>query len=135
VAWKERKALAADLKTVYGASTENEAARQMDRLEEQWQGKYPHVLKSWRQNWDSLTAFFRYPVEIRKVMYTTNVIESVNSKFRKATGARRLFPTDDAILKSLYMAALELEKKWTKPIRGWFEVYPQIAILFEDRLQ
>jgi len=135
VAWKERKALAADLKTVYGASTEDEAARQMDRLQEQWKGRYPHVLKSWRTNWDTLMAFFRYPVELRRVMYTTNIIESVNSKFRKATGARRLFPTDDAILKSLYMAALELEKKWTKPIRGWFEVYPQIAILFEDRLQ
>lgn len=135
VAWKERKALAADLKTVYGAATEDEAAQQLDRLEKQWNGSYPHVLKSWRNNWDSLTAFFRYPVEIRKVMYTTNIIESVNSKFRKATGARRLFPTDDAILKSLYMAALELEKKWTMPIRGWSQIYAQIAILFEDRLQ
>ena len=68
-------------------------------------------------------------------MYTTNIIESVNSKFRKATGARRLFPTDDAILKSLYMAALELEKKWTLPMRGWSKIYSQIAILFEDRIQ
>ena len=135
VAWKERKTLAADLKTVYGASTEDEAAQQLERLEKQWNGSYPHVLKSWRNNWDSLTAFFRYPVEIRKVMYTTNIIESVNSKFRKATGARRLFPTDDAILKSLYMAALELEKKWTMPLRGWSRIYSQIAILFEDRLQ
>lgn len=134
VSWKERKSLAADLKTVYGASTEDEAALQLDRLEEQWEGKYPHVLKSWRKNWDSLTTFFRYPVEIRKVMYTTNIIESVNSKFRKATAVRRLFPTDDAILKALYMAALELEKKWSKPIRGWSQVYPQIAILFEDRI-
>jgi putative transposase len=135
VAWKERKTLAADLKTVYGASTEDEAAQQLERLGKQWNGSYPHVLKSWRNNWDSLTAFFRYPVEIRKVMYTTNIIESVNSKFRKATGARRLFPTDDAILKSLYMAALELEKKWTMPLRGWYRIYSQIAILFEDRLQ
>lgn len=135
VAWKERKALAADLKTVYGAATEDDASQQLERLEKQWNGSYPHVLKSWRTNWDSLTAFFRYPVEIRKVMYTTNIIESVNSKFRKATGARRLFPTDDAILKSLYMAALELEKKWTMPLRGWSKIYSQIAILFEDRLQ
>jgi transposase-like protein len=126
ISWKERKALAKDLKTIYGAATEDEAAQQLDRLEKQWQGSYPHVLKSWRTNWDSLTAFFRYPVEIRKVMYTTNIIESVNSKFRKATGARRLFPTDDAILKSLYMAALELEKKWTMPIRGWPRIYSQL---------
>ena len=129
------EALAADLKTVYGAATEDEATQQLDRLEKQWNGSYPHVLKSWRKNWDSLTAFFRYPVEIRKVMYTTNIIESVNSKFRKATGARRLFPTDDAILKSLYMAALELDKKWTMPLRGWSKIYSQIAILFEDRIQ
>jgi transposase-like protein len=135
ISWKERKELAKDLKTIYGAATEDEAAQQLDRLEKQWQGSYPHVLKSWRTNWDSLTAFFRYPVEIRKVMYTTNIIESVNSKFRKATGARRLFPTDDAILKSLYMAALELEKKWTLPIRGWPRIYSQLAILFEDRIQ
>ena len=135
VSWKERKALATDLKTVYGALTEDEAARQLDRIEEQWEGRYPHVLKSWRKNWDNLTTFFRYPVEIRKVMYTTNIIESVNSKFRKATGSRRLFPTDDAVLKSLYMAALELEKKWTLPLRGWSEAYSQIAILFEDRIQ
>jgi len=135
VSWKERKALANDLKTIYGASTEVQAAQQLERLEEQWQGRYPHVLKSWRKNWDSLTTFFRYPVEIRKVMYTTNIIESVNSKFRKATGARRLFPTDDSILKSLYMAALDLEKKWTMPLKEWSQVYSQIAILFEDRIQ
>lgn len=135
VSWKERKILAKDMKTVYGASTEDEALDQMEKFQEKWQDKYPHVIKSWRTNWDSLTAFFRYPVEIRKVMYTTNIIESVNSKFRKATSARRLFPTDEAILKSLYMAALELEKKWTLPIRGWSQIYSQIAILFEDRLQ
>ncbi len=106
VSWKEKKELAKDMKTVYAASTEEEAKDQMDRFEQKWQSTYPHVIKSWRTNWDSLTAFFRYPVEIRKIMYTTNVIESVNSKFRKATSARRLFPTDDAILKSLFMAAM-----------------------------
>ena len=134
VSWKEKKELAKDMKTIYGASTEEEAKKQMDRFEQKWQSSYPHVIRSWRTNWDNLTTFFRYPVEIRKVMYTTNVIESVNSKFRKATSARRLFLTDDAILKSLFMPAMELERKWTKPIRGWFRVYPQIAILFEDRI-
>lgn len=135
VSWKDRKGLVKDLKAVYGASTEDEANEQMDRFEELWLKKYPHVIKSWRTNWDSLTAFFRYPVEIRKVMYTTNIIESVNSKFRKATDSRRVFPTDDAVLKSLYMAALELEKKWKKPLRDWHRIYPQIVILFEERLQ
>ena len=134
VSWKEKKALATDMKTVYAASTEEEAKDQMDRFEQKWQSSYPHVIKSWRTNWDSLTTFFRYPVEIRKIMYTTNVIESVNSKFRKATSARRLFPTDDAILKSLFMAAMELEKKWTMSMRNWPKIYSQIAILFEERL-
>jgi putative transposase len=135
VSWKDRKELARDLKTVYGSGTLQEAEGQMSRFEQKWLSQYPHVVKSWRTNWDTLTTFFRYPVEIRKVMYTTNIIESVNSKFRKATDARRVFPTDEAILKSLYLAALELEKKWTKPINDWPVIYGQLAILFEDRLQ
>ncbi|MBZ0154899.1 MAG: IS256 family transposase [Alphaproteobacteria bacterium] len=134
VSWKDRKELAADLKTIYGAATLSEAGRQMDRFEERWLSQYHHVIKSWRGNWESLTTFFRYPVEIRKVMYTTNIIESVNSKFRKVTDARRVFPLDEAVLKSLYMAALELEKKWTKPIKDWPIIYSQLGILFEDRI-
>ncbi len=82
-----------------------------------------------------LTTFFNYPVEIRRVMYTTNIIESVNSKFRKATGARRVFPSDNAVLKCLYMAAQELEKKWTRPIKDWSAIYAQLVLLFEDRVQ
>lgn len=135
VSWKDRKELARDLKLVYGAKTLQEAASQMDRFEEKWLSKYPHVIKSWRTNWETLTTFFRYPVEVRKIMYTTNVIESVNSKFRKVTEARRVFPTDEAVLKSLYMAALDLEKKWVKPVRDWPVIYSQLVILFEDRLQ
>ena len=97
--------------------------------------RYPHVIKLWRTNWDALTTFFNYPVEIRRVMYTTNIIESVNSKFRKATGARKVFPSDDAVLKCLYMAALELEKKWTRSIKDWPAIYAQLVLLFEDRVQ
>lgn len=134
VSWKDRKELVKDLKTIYGASTLQEAEAQMQRFEERWLRQYPHVVKSWRTNWSTLTTFFRYPVEIRKVMYTTNIIESVNSKFRKVTDARRVFPSDDAVLKSLYMAALELEKKWSKPIRDWAIIYAQLVVLFEDRL-
>jgi transposase-like protein len=134
VSWKDRKELAHDLKTVYGSKTLQEAETQMDRFEERWLKQYPHVIKSWRTNWNMLTTFFRYPVEIRKIMYTTNIIESVNSKFRKVTDARRVFPTDEAVLKSLYMAAMDLEKKWTKPVRDWPVIYSQLIILFEDRV-
>lgn|SRR5512135_48624 len=134
VSWKDRKELAQNLKTVYGAKTLQEAESQMDRFEERWMKQYSHVAKSWRTNWDTLTTFFRYPVEIRKVMYTTNIIESVNSKFRKVTDARRVFPSDEAVLKSLYMAAVDLEKKWTKPIKDWPVIYSQLGILFEDRI-
>lgn len=134
VYWKDRKELVRDLKTIYGAKTLEEASGQMDRFEEKWLSKYPHVIKSWRTNWNSLTTFFGYPVELRKVMYTTNIIESVNSKFRKVTDARRVFPTDEAVLKSLYMAALELEKKWVNPIKDWPVIYAQLAILFEGRI-
>jgi len=132
--YKDRRELARDLKSVYGSGTLQEAEGQMDRFQARWAGVYPHVVKSWRAHWHTLTTFFRYPVEIRKVMYTTNVIESVNSKFRKCTDARRVFPADDAVLKCLFMAALELEKKWSKPITNWPIIYGQLAILFEDRL-
>jgi len=135
VSWKDRRELARDLKKVYGAPTLEVAEREFEGFSGKWGKKYPHVVKSWRVNWEALTAFFRYPVEIRRVMYTTNIIESVNSKFRKATAGRRVFPTDEALLKCLYMAALELEKKWSRPIKDWPSVYSQIAILFEDRME
>jgi transposase-like protein len=126
--------MARDLKRIYGASTMEAAERELEAFSDKWSGKYLHVVRSWEVNWEALTAFFRYPVEIRRVMYTTNIIESVNSKFRKATAGRRAFPTDEALLKCLYMAALELERKWKRPIKDWAAVYAQVAILFEDRL-
>lgn len=133
VAWKERREMARDLKRIYGASTLEVAERELEAFSEKWGSKYPHVVKSWQVNWEALTAFFRYPVEIRRVMYTTNIIESVNSKFRKATAGRRVFPTEESLIKCLYMAAMELERKWAQ-IKGWPQIYGQIAILFEDRL-
>jgi putative transposase len=134
VSWKEKKELVKDMKEIYNAATIESAAVAMDAFEAKWGKKYPHVIKSWRTNWDDLMTYFRYPLELRKLMYTTNVIESVNSKFRKVTDARRVFPTDEAILKTLFMAALELEKKWTMSMRDWPIVYGQLVILFEDRL-
>jgi len=134
VSWKDRKEVVGDLKKVYGAVTLQGAEAEMDRFEEKWSGKYPHVIKSWRVNWSTLTSFFRYPVEIRRMMYTTNIIESVNSKFRKATGVRRVFPTDEAVLKCLYMAAMDLERKWRRPVKDWPSIYAQLIILFEERI-
>ena len=134
VSWKERKEVAKDLKSAYGAKTLQLAAANMDAFEKKWISRYPHVVKQWRTNWDSLTTYFDYPEEIRRVIYTTNIVESVNSKFRKVTAARRAFPSDEAVLKCLYMAALELEKKWTMSIRDWPVIYAQLSIMFEDRL-
>lgn len=98
------------MKGVYGVSTLEEASSSMHGFEEKWVSKYPHVIKSWRSNWERLMTYFKYPVEIRKLMYTTNLIESVNSKFRKVTDGRRLFLFDEPLLKALFMAALEIEE-------------------------
>jgi putative transposase len=134
VAWREKKELSKDLKQVYGAGTIGESSGAMEGFEEKWGNKYPHIIKSWRENWESLMTYFRYPVEIRKLVYTTNLIESVNSKFRKVTDAKRVFPSDNSVLKALFMAARDLERKWTKPIKNWSVIYAQLCILFEDRM-
>jgi len=110
-----------------------EEAKELKEFSEKWGKKYSHVVKSWETNWEAHTAFFRYPFEIRRVMYTTNIIESVNSKFRKATPGRKVFPTEESLVKCLYMVAMELERKWTK-IKDWPHIYNQIVILFEDRM-
>ena len=134
VSWKEKRELSKDLKEVYRASTIEEASGAMEGFEEKWGNKYPHIIKSWRENWESLMTYFRYPVEIRKLVYTTNLIESVNSKFRKVTDAKRVFPSDNSVLKALFMAARDLERKWTRPIVNWSVIYAQLCILFEDRM-
>ena len=135
VPWKERKQVANDLKLIYQASTIEEAKIRLDEFEDKWADKYPHIGRSWRANWDELMTYFDYPVEIRKLLYTTNIIESVNSKLRKATDGKRVFPSDESLLKSLYIVAVELEKKWSKkPITGWGRIYGQLSILFEGRI-
>lgn len=134
VSWKDKKELSKDLKTVYGASTLEGASSSMDEFEKKWGSKYPHIIKSWRERWESLMTYFRYPVEIRKVIYTTNLIESVNSKFRKVTDAKRVFPSDSSVLKSLFMAVRDLERKWTRPINNWSVIYAQLCIIFENRV-
>jgi len=135
VPWKERKQVANDLKQIYQASTIEQARLKLEEFEERWSDKYPHIGRSWRANWDELMTYFEYPVEIRKLLYTTNIIESVNSKIRKATDGKRVFPSDESLLKSLYIVAVELEKKWSKkPVAEWGRIYGQLSILFEGRI-
>jgi len=136
VSWKDKKELSSDLKKVYGAATLEEAELRMDEFEEKWGNKYPHVIKSWRTNWEELMAYFKYPLELRKLMYTTNIIESVNSRFRKVTDGKRVFPSDMSVLKNLYLAALELAKKWNRSIiKDWGIIYGQLSVIFEERLE
>ena len=135
VSWKERKVLCADLKKVYRAVTEELGLEELDNFAEKWDHKYPMISKSWKSNWGNLNEFFNYPDYIRKAIYTTNAIESLNSSLRKVIKKRSAFPTDDAIYKVLYLALTNAEKKWTMSIRDWGAAINQFAIHFEGRVQ
>jgi putative transposase len=134
VSYKERKELSADLRAIYTAATEREGVQALDAFAEKWDKKYPMISKAWRTNWDNLNEFFGYPEEIRKVIYTTNAIESLNFSFRKVTKNRASFPTDEAILKLLYLALTNASKKWTMPIRDWGAALNQFALYFGERV-
>ena len=135
VSWKERKSLCADLKQIYKAVTEEQALGELNNFADKWDCKYPMISKSWRNNWDNLNEFFNYPEYIRKAIYTTNAIESLNSSLRKVVKKRSAFPTDDAIYKVLYLALTNAEKKWTMPIRDWGAAINQFTIHFDGRVQ
>jgi len=134
VAWKMRKEVAADLRAIYAAATVEEAELQMDAFEEKWAEAYPPICQSWRRNWNRIIPFFDYPPEIRKVIYTTNAIESVNMSLRKITKNRGSFPNDDALLKLFYLALNNISKRWTMPIRDWKAALNRFSIQFEDRM-
>jgi putative transposase len=134
VSYKDRKQLAADLKTIYRAATVDQAETALDAFAETWDKRYPMISKSWRANWDRIVPFFAYPEEIRKVIYTTNAIESLNNALRKVTKNRNSFPNDDAVIKLLYMALQNIMKKWTMPLRNWPLAVHQFSIKFGDRL-
>ena len=134
IPWKDYKPVAADLKRVYQSATEEEALQELDELEAKWAGKYPQISRSWRQNWHNLNTLFSYPEGIRKAIYTTNAIESLNSVIRKATKKRKLFPHDDAAKKVVYLAIQEASKKWTMPIHNWRLALNHFMIEFDDRL-
>ena len=134
VGWKERKEVAADLRTIYGAATLQQAEQALDEFAATWDGKHPGISQSWRNNWNRLSVFFDYPPEIRKVIYTTNAIESLNASLRKVTKTRRSFPNDEAVLKLLYLALHQIAKKWTMPLRDWKPAMNQFIIMYGDRV-
>jgi putative transposase len=134
VSWSDRKAVAAGLKAIYQSVTVTEAEMELEAFALQWDKKYPSISASWRRHWVNLIAFFEYPDEIRKVIYTTNTVESLNSVIRKATDRRRLFSSDQAALKVVYLTIEQAAKKWTMPIREWKPALNQFMILYEDRL-
>lgn len=135
VVWKDRKAFTADMKEIYQAPNQEAAKVALDQLENTWGKKYGYAIKSWRDNWEELTAFLAFPVEIRKIIYTTNVIENLNGKIRKYTKNKLSYPSDEAVMKSVFLAIQEITKKWTMPIRDWGMILNQFVIMFENRLK
>ena len=132
---KDKKALAADLKTIYGAPNEAKAQEQLNRITEKWKEKYPNAMKSWHTNWDVISPIFKFSADVRTVIYTTNAIESLNATYRKLNRQRSVFPSDTALLKALYLATFEATKKWSMPIRNWGKVYGELSIMYEGRLE
>lgn len=134
VPWKDYKPVTADLKRIYQAATEQEALAELGAFEDAWNDEYPQIAKSWRNNWDNLSTLFGYPPAIRKVIYTTNAIESLNSVIRKATRQRKVFPTDKSALKVVYLAITDASKKWSMPIRNWKPALNRFTIEFGERV-
>jgi len=134
VAEKDRKPFAADLKTIYQSTSEQKGLEARERVTEKWKSKYPHGMRSWETNWDALCPIFKFSADVRKVIYTTNAIESLNSIYRKLNRQRSVFPSDTALLKALYLATFEATKKWSIPVRNWGRVYGELCIMYEGRL-
>ncbi|GGF43656.1 IS256 family transposase [Echinicola marina] len=135
VVWKDKKAFTKDMKEVYTAPNKEAAGAALEDFAEKWESKYSYAIKSWRDNWDELTVFFDYPVEIRKIIYTTNLIENLNGKVRKYTKNKLSFPTDEAVIKSVFLALREATKKWTMPIRDWGIILNSFLLIFGKRVR
>jgi putative transposase len=134
VSWKDRKSVAAGLRKIYQSVTVTEAEQELEAFAAQWDGQYPSISRSWRNHWANLIAIFDYPDEIRKIIYTTNAIESINSVIRKAIDQRKLFPNDDSAMKVIYLAIENASKKWSMPLRDWKPAINQFMIMFPDRM-
>ena len=134
IPYKDRKAFIADLKGVYTSVNEEIAMDNLLAMKDKWGNKYPNAIKSWEDNWDNLSTFFAFPGNIRKIIYTTNVIESLNSQFRKITKTKLIFPNDDSLMKMLYLAVERVARKWTRAYSDWDLVINQLNIIFSDIL-
>ena len=134
VSYKDLKKVTADLKPIYKAATEEMALVELDRFEETWGTKYPLIVRSWRTNWDELATFFKYPPEIRKLIYTTNMIESYHRQLRKVTKGKSIFPTDEALLKMLYLVTMDVTRKWTGRVQNWGQMLLQLSVFFPERI-
>jgi len=134
VVYKDKKMFTTDMKSIYNAPTREAAELALNDFSDKWKDKYSYAIKSWKDNWEELTVFFDFPMEIRKIIYTTNLIENLNGKIRKYTKNKMSFPTDEAVLKSVYLAVREATKKWSNPIQNWGIILNQFLIIFDDRL-
>ena len=135
MAWKDRKTVADTLRSVYTAPTEEAGLMALQNLEAEWGQKYPQMILSWRRNWPELSTFFRYPAEVRRLIYTTNPIESLNSRVRKTVKGKSVFPTETALFKALYLAVHEAEKRWTTRTRNWPEIMAQLSVYYQEKLE
>lgn len=134
LSYKDRKTFCSDLRTIYTSSTEEQAQLALDKCKTKWETKYPYAFKCWDENWNEVCSMFNYVPELRKIMYTTNTIESLNSAFRKFTKIRTVFPTDESLFKSLYLAQDKITEKWTTPYSNWGVIYSSLQIIFENRI-
>ena len=130
VSYKDLKALMSDLKAVYAAVDEQAALDALETFAQNWDNKYPKIAKSWRENWANLSTYFKYPQEVRRLIYTTNTIEGFNRQLRKVTKSKSVFPTDDSLLKMLYLAMMDITKKWTGRRQDWSRIHEQLSIYF-----
>ena len=135
VVWKDKKAFTKDMKLIYDAPTKQAAEAALEDFARNWNDKYSYAIKSWRDNWEDLTDFYEFPLEIRRIIYTTNLIENLNGKIRKYTKNKLSFPTDDAVMKSVYLALREATKKWTMPVRNWGIILNQFLTIYEERVR
>lgn len=135
VVWKDKKEFTKDMKQIYTAPTKEAAKAALNDFKNKWNSKYSYAIRSWENNWDELTVFFDFPIEIRTIIYTTNLIENLNGKIRKYTKNKLSYPTDDAVIKSVFLALREATKKWTMPIRNWGIILNQFLTIFENRIQ
>ena len=134
IASKDQREFMKDLKSVYRAFNEETALKNLDTLKEKWYSKYPVVIDSWYNNWSNLNTYFEYPPEIRRIIYTTNALEGFNRQLRKFTKVRTVFPTDESLRKSLYLATMKIMEKWTSPNQNWASTLAQLTIMFGERI-